>query len=98
MKVGTRIIYDQDGEIIVLLGDMEGDVLERKPLAHINHIDLDYGAIDWQTQRILGVDVTTNTPIIETIQVTETEEQRKIRELEEDILLLQADTLTGGIL
>lgn len=97
IKVGWRIIYDQDGDIIHMQGEYAGDMLPRKELTQINYLDLEYGAVDLMKYDIVGVDVTTNKPILEKKPTHETEEQKRIRELE-DALLLAADAETGGIL
>jgi len=95
--VGNRIIADQDGEIIFMTGEMSGDVLPRKEITELHCIDLGYGAIDFSTHKIIGINIETKEPIIETLSTTETDEQRRIRELE-DALLLQAENEIGGIL
>lgn len=94
---GPRVICDQDGEIICIIHQMAGDVLPHKKITSLHHIDLEYDALDFSTHQIVGVDVETMKPILEEIPVPENEEQRKIRELE-DALLLQADNDIGGIL
>lgn len=50
-----------------------------------------------QLIRIVGVNVETRQAILEELPVVESEEQRRIRELEDE-LLLQADAELGGIL
>ncbi|PAQ15091.1 hypothetical protein CD798_08595 [Bacillaceae bacterium SAOS 7] len=78
MNIGNRIIYDQDGEVIAELGEMQGDVLPRKEITELNFIDLEYGAIDYQTHRMLKIDPVTKQPILEEIPARLTEEQRFI--------------------
>ena len=95
--IGPRVICDQDGEIIYIIHEMAGDVLPHKEITSLHHLDLEYGAIDFSKHQIVGVDIETMKPILEEIPVPENEEQRKIRELE-DALLLQADNDIGGIL
>ena len=97
MKIGNRIIYDQDGEIITQYGEMQGDVLPRKELTEINYIDLEYGEIDTSKYNIIGIDVNTKRPILKEIIIEKTPEQQRIEELENQLLLL-ADELEGGIL
>lgn len=58
MQIGNRIIYDQDGDIIYQTGEMEGAVLPRKELTKINYIDIPYGLIDRNTEKLIGVDPT----------------------------------------
>lgn len=67
MQIGNRIIYDQDGQIVIQLGEMEGDVLPRKEIRRLDYIDLEFGEIDYSKQRIVGVDTETKKPIIEEI-------------------------------
>lgn len=96
MAVGTRIIYDSNGEVIEVYGDMEGGVSERQQWGQLDYIDIDYGQINLLTHRVIGVDVNTQQPILEVID-NETDEQKRIRELE-DALLLATDAELGGIL
>lgn len=96
MQVGNRIIYDQSGEIILFLGEMQGDVLPRKEITKLEHIDLGYGEIDLSTHRIVRIDPETKQPVLEEIEINMTPEQR-IKELEDQILLMTEEN-TGGIL
>lgn len=88
MNVGNRIIYDQDGDIVVQLGEMVGDVPARKEITSLSHIDIPFGEIDLNKKRIVGINVTTKTPILEDIVTELTEEQKRIQELENQILLM----------
>lgn len=96
MQVGMRIIYDQDGEIVFNSGEMSGDVLPRKEVTKIEHVDLDYGVINFLTHRIVRIDPDTKLPVLEKLNV-ETTAEEKIKELEDQILLM-ANENTGGIL
>lgn len=96
MQIGNRIMFDQDGEIIIQLGEMQGDVLPRKEITSLDYIDLEYGEIDYTKYRIIGVDVATKQPILEEIERDKTP-QEIIEELENQILLLE-DEKVGGIL
>lgn len=97
MAVGTRIIFDaNDGNVIEVYGDMEGGVTDRPQWGRLDYIDIDFGKVNLMTHRIIGVNVETKQPILEAI-VNETEEQKRIRELEDE-LLLAADAEMGGIL
>lgn len=97
LKLGHRILYDQDGDIIYILWEVEGHVNPRKELTSINYIDLEFGQLDISKYIIKGVNLETLEPILEELPSVETEEQRRIRELE-DALLLQAEADIGGIL
>lgn len=97
MRIGDRILYDQDGQVLARMGEMQGDVLPRKEIINIHFIDLEYGEINSQTHRIVQIDIDTKKPILEEIPQILTPEQQRIRELE-DALLLAADAEMGGIL
>lgn len=97
MKLGNRIFYDQDGEVLWQTGEMQGDVSPYKENVHVAYIDLEYGQIDTNRYRIVGVNVNTQQPILEEIPVVLTPEYLKIKELE-DQLLLATDNEVGGIL
>lgn len=92
-KVGTRILYNDVG-VVFVLHRMEGDVLDRDN-SDIRFIDIPFDDFDPHTHFIKGV--VDDKPIIEKIQLPETPEQKRIRELE-DVLLLQAEAELGGIL
>ncbi|MGN7478934.1 hypothetical protein ACTHOQ_13885 [Solibacillus silvestris] len=97
-QVGARLFYDKtDGEILVHLSEMQGVVSPRKTVQEIGIIDVPFGMINPLTHKIIGVNTVTNEPILEVLPIIETEEQRRIRELE-DALLLQAESEVGGIL
>lgn len=97
MAVGTRIIFEANvGNIIEVYGDMEGGVTDRPQWGRLDYIDVDFGKINLTTHRVIGINVETRQPILEPID-KETEEQKLIRELEDE-LLLAADAEMGGIL
>lgn len=96
MKIGSRIVYDQDGEIVTFFGEMTGNEPPRKEIMELSYIDLEYAAIDYNLYRIVRVDPKTKLPVLERIHPELTPEE-KMRELEDQILLL-ANENTGGIL
>lgn len=94
LQTGMRIIYDQDGEIV--LSFMLSDGSPRKEITKLEHIDLNYDNIDLDIYRIVKINPETKTPIIERIHPELTPEE-KMRELEDQLLLLVNEN-TGGIL
>lgn len=96
MKIGNRIIFDQNGEMIIQLGEVQGDVLPRKEITNLDYIDLEYGEVDYFNFRIVGVDIETKKPILKEIEREKTQEEI-IEELENQ-LLLNEDEKVGGIL
>lgn len=96
-QIGNRIVFDQDGDIIVEFGEYQTDGEIRKSISSLDYIDLDYGSIDFSKYRIIKIDTDTKQPILEEIPHVLTPEEHRIKELE-DALLLAEDQLTGGIL
>ena len=80
MQIGNRIIFDEKGNILLQMGEMEGDV---NPRGQIDYIDLEYGSIDYTTHYIESINVETKEPIIKEYPKAKlTDEQLYIQELE----------------
>ena len=94
MQVGNRIYYNATGTIICIAGEIKNAEVQRDPEETVKFIDIDYGSIDYTKNMIVGVDTENKTPILQPI---ENEEQKRIRELE-DALLLATENEIGGIL
>ena len=60
-------------------------------------IDIPYGSIDYTKNRIIGINIETKQPILEEIPVFITEEEKRIQELENQILLNENEKV-GGLL
>ena len=86
ITVGNRIIFDQDGDIVCQLGEMQG-VSTRKVITSLGFIDLKVGEIDYKKYRIISINPQTKQPTLEEIPPLETEEQLRIEELENELLL-----------
>ena len=87
MKVGNRIIFDEKGNIIFQMGEMEGDV---EPRGQIDYIDLEYGSIDYTTHYIESINVENKKPIIKEYPKAElTSEQLYIQELEAKLAMVE---------
>ncbi|HFL3159160.1 TPA: hypothetical protein ACG3JU_003560 [Clostridioides difficile] len=97
MEVGATIVFDQDGEVIKYIGEMQGDVISRKPIEKLDFINIDYGTIDFNKYRLVGINIETKEPILEEIPVFITEEEKRIQELENQILLNENEKV-GGLL
>jgi len=97
LKRGNRIIYDTTtGKVIYQTGEAAGDILPHDVWNTLEYIDVPYGSIDYSKSYIDRIDEEGN-PVVISYDISETEEQRKIRELE-DALLIQAENEIGGIL
>ncbi|HBF6022425.1 TPA: hypothetical protein ACG3RE_003231 [Clostridioides difficile] len=97
MEIGATIVFDQDGEIIKHFGEMQGDVIPRKPIEKLDFISLKYGEINFDKYRLVGINIETKEPILEEIPVFVTEEEKRIQELENQILLNENEKV-GGLL
>jgi len=67
---------------------MQGDVLPRKEITELNYIDLEYGEVDYLKYKIISIDITTKRPVLKSIEIPKTEEQLRIEELENQLLLM----------
>lgn len=90
MQIGNRIIFDEKGNILLQMGEMEGDVLDREPIEKLDYIDLEFGSIDYTTHYIESINVETKEPVIKEYPKAKlTDEQMYIRELEEKLALME---------
>ena len=86
MQIGNRIIFDEKGNILFQMGEMEGDV---NPRGQIDYIDLEYGSINYTTHYIESIDVETKEPIIKEYPKAKlTDEKLYIQELEAKLATL----------
>ena len=86
MQIGNRIIFDEKGNILLQMGEMEGDV---EPRGQIDYIDLEYGSINYTTHYIESINVETKEPIIKEYPKAKlTDEQLYIQELEAKLATL----------
>lgn len=95
MQLDNRIIYNKvTGTILHQTGEAKGDVVPHDKDVELDYIDIPYGSINYSKQFALKVEG--GEVIFEDLPVEETEEQKRIKQLEEDIRLLKEET--GGIL
>ncbi|HBH1733611.1 TPA: hypothetical protein KRM37_000386 [Clostridioides difficile] len=97
MDRANRIICDQTGKILLQTGEATGDVLPHNKITELHYIDIPYGSIDYIKNRIVGINMETKQPILEEIPVFITEEEKRIQELENQILLNENEKV-GGLL
>ncbi|HBG4931995.1 TPA: hypothetical protein KQF29_001189 [Clostridioides difficile] len=97
MNRANRIIYDQTGKILLQTGEATGDVLEHDTITELHCIDIEYGSIDYTKNRITGINIETKEPILEEIPIFVTEEEKRIQELENQLLLNENEKV-GGLL
>ena len=97
MDRANRIIYDQTGKILLQTGEATGDILEHDTITELHYIDVEYGSIDYTRNRIIGINIETKEPILEEIPVFISEEEKRIQELENQLLIAENEKV-GGIL
>ncbi|HBH3834843.1 TPA: hypothetical protein KSK88_001943 [Clostridioides difficile] len=97
MNVPNRVIYDQTGRIIFETGESCGDVLPHDKITELHYIDVEYGSIDYTRNRIVGINIETKEPILEEIPVYMSEEEKRIQELENQLLIAENEKV-GGLL
>ncbi|UDN58226.1 hypothetical protein [Clostridioides sp. ES-S-0010-02] len=97
MDRANRIIYNQTGKILLQTGEATGDVLEHDEITELFYTDVPYGSIDYTRNRLIGINVETKEPILEEIKVELTEEEKRIQELENQLLIAENEKV-GGLL
>ncbi|HBH0878296.1 TPA: hypothetical protein KR676_001996 [Clostridioides difficile] len=97
MNRANRIICDQTGKILLQTGEATGDILEHDTITQLHYIDVPYGSIDYEKYRIIGINIETKEPILEEIKIELTEEEKRIQELENQILITENEKV-GGLL
>ncbi|MCC0646598.1 MULTISPECIES: hypothetical protein [unclassified Clostridioides] len=97
MNVPNRVIYDQTGKIIFETGESCGDVLPHNKITELHYIDIPYGSIDYIKNRITSINIETKQPILEEIPIYVSDEEKRIQELENQILIAENEKV-GGIL
>ncbi|HBF1316302.1 TPA: hypothetical protein KOY96_001598 [Clostridioides difficile] len=88
---------DQTGKILLQTGEATGDILEHDEITELHFVDIPYGSIDYTRNRIIGINIETKEPILEEIPTFISDEEKRIQELENQILLNENEKV-GGIL
>ena len=92
MQIGNRIIFDEKGNILFQMGEMEGYVAPRNKIEKLDYIDLEFGSIDYTTHYIESINVETKEPIVKEYPKQElTDEQLYIQELEAKLAMVESE-------
>ncbi|AXU53368.1 TPA: hypothetical protein ACGFEM_003172 [Clostridioides difficile] len=97
MNRANRIIYDQTGKILLQTGEATGDILEHDTITELHYIDVGYGNIDYSKQYIESINPITKEPILKDIPIYLSEEEKRIQELENQLLIAENEKV-GGLL
>ena len=91
MNRGNRIIYNQDGKILLQTGEATGDILEHDTITELNFIDLEFGSIDYSKQYIESINPVTKEPVLKNIEIVLTNEQKRLEVLEKELSMLKEE-------
>ena len=92
MQIGNRIIFDEKGNILFQMGEMEGYVEPRNEIEKLDYIDLEFGSIDYSTHYIESINVETKEPVVKEYPKQElTDEQLYIQELEAKLAMVESE-------
>ncbi|EQE03969.1 putative phage protein [Clostridioides difficile CD9] len=97
MNRANRIIYDQTGKILFQTGEATGDILEHDTITELHYIDVGYGNIDYSKQYIESINPITKELILKDIPIYLSEEEKRIQELENQLLIAENEK-EGGLL
>ncbi|HBG0458430.1 TPA: hypothetical protein KPE24_000219 [Clostridioides difficile] len=97
MNRANRIICDQTGKILLQTGEATGDILEHDEITELHFVDIPYGSVDYTKSRIVGINIETKEPILEEIPTFISDEEKRIQELENQLLIAENEKV-GGIL
>lgn len=67
-------------------------------MKEIHYIDIPFGAMDYENQRLIGVELVTKEPLFEPIERQLPPEQQQVKELENTLLLVVDAELEGILL
>jgi hypothetical protein len=78
MQRGNLVIYDLEGTIISQTGEAEGDLLPHVYPVGVPYIELPFGSMKYEEQRLVRIDVSQepHTPIFEPIVREKTAEEK----------------------
>ena len=92
MRIGNRIIFDEKGNILFQMGEMEGHVEPRNEIEKLDYIDLEFGSIDYTTHYIESINVETKEPVVKEYPKAKlTDEQLYIQELEAKLAMVESE-------
>ncbi|HBF1330962.1 hypothetical protein [Clostridioides difficile] len=91
MNRNNRIIYNQDGKILLQTGEATGDVLEHDTITELHYLDVEFGSIDYSKQYIESINPVTKELNIKNIEVVLTDEQKRLEALEKELSMLKEE-------
>lgn len=96
MQIGKRIYYNQNGAIVCQLEEMNGNTLPRVYNEIVNYIDLPFG--DKTLENVLEFHIEDKQIVVDKrIESQSTPEEERIKELEDQLILKENESIEGGI-
>ncbi|ALP05146.1 hypothetical protein PCZ31_3247 [Clostridioides difficile] len=77
--------------------DNRKEMFQSEKNKKIEYIDLEYDYVDYDKYKIKGINIETKQPILEEIPIYMSEEEKRIQELENQILIAENEK-SGGLL
>lgn len=99
-KTGTRVIYNQLGELVAIMGDVSSEThkIERPDTSKLYCLDLPYGEIG-NERYLIGVDVLTKQPKYKYHEKVEPSPiEKENMKLKEDLILMGLENELGGMI
>ena len=91
MERGNRIIYNQNGKILLQTGEATGDILEHDVITELHYLDIEFGSIDYSKQYIESINPVTKEPVLKNIEIVLTNEQKRLEVLEKELSMLKEE-------
>lgn len=80
--IGTRVYFDSiSKKVIMVNGEMSGELVENRPIEDIQYVDIPYGEFDFSKHMLVGID-DNHQPIIENID--DIKHQLPVDQIKED--------------
>lgn len=98
MHLDNRVTYNKlTGTVFYQTGEATGDVVPHETDVQLAYLDIPYGSLDYSKSYVQRIDAE-GKPVIKEYAKELTPVEIENAKLKEDIILLQADAETGGIL
>ncbi|HBG7748178.1 TPA: hypothetical protein KRE80_003732 [Clostridioides difficile] len=97
-NIGRIVFYDnKTGDVLMFYGEKTVSDSININIPKVEIIEIPFGSIDYTRNRLIGINVETKEPILEEIKVELTDEEKRIQELENQLLIAENEKV-GGLL
>lgn len=95
MQRGNLVIYDLTGKIWSQTGEAEGDILPHEYPVGIPYIEIPFGTMSTKILKYIDTTGEEHKPVFEDFVVEKTEDQKRIEDLETQLLLMEGVIANG---